>query len=286
MRRGGGRIQLVYTGKEDSFLTINPSVSFFRFVYRRYTNFSMESIRMYFNGKPAFGQTFTCTIPKFGDLLGACFLVVDLPKLYLKDGTEVGYCNGVGHAMIDEIKFMCGEVEIDKQNGMIMNMLGNLTTSMDKRLGYQQMVGETYGNPSFSLLGGIRLHIPLNFWFNKTPGQFLPLLALQYHQLQIRITFKPLKDLWYVVNGKYIDTCQTELVQTSLVNCELWGDFVFLENEERRRFVKQTHEYLIEQVQVIPPISIPAGTQQMSLPMTMNHLGISSGCEHCKSRVF
>ncbi len=271
MRRGGGRIQLVYVGKEDSFLTGNPDVSFFRFVYRRYTNFSMESIRMYFQGKPDFGQSFTCIIPRFGDLLGQCFLIIDLPKLYLEDGTEVGYCNAIGHVLIEEITFLIGEIEIDKRNGMWENIYGNQTTPAEKRIGYQEMIGETYGNPSFGIIGGKRLHIPLTFWFNKNPGQYLPLLALQYSTLQIRVKFRPLKDVWYSLNQLYLDTCTTKVRDASISNVEIWGDFVFLDNNERRRFVTQSHEYLIEQVQVIPPFPIPAKTNQLSIPLVINH---------------
>lgn len=276
MPRVGGRIQLVYVGKEDSFLTGNPSVSFFRFVYRRYTNFSMESIRMYFQGKPDFGQTFNCIIPRFGDLLGACFLVLDLPRIFTEDGKEIGYCNGIGHAIIEEVTFLMGETEIDKHSGMFENIYGNMTTSVDKRAGYQQMIGETYGNPSFSLLGPVRLHIPLTFWFNKNPGQYLPLLALQYQTLQIRIKLRSLQDLWYNTN-LYLDKCTTRVKgssatgDASITNCELWGDFIYLDNNERRRFVGQQHEYLIEQVQLVAPFAVPPNTNQTGISMVLNH---------------
>ena len=100
-----------------------------------------------------FGQQITCTVPKFGDLLGACFLVIDFPRLFLQDGTEVPYTNSMGQALIEEIKLMIGETEIDKQNGMWLNIWGALTTPADQQFGYQDMVGQVDGNPTVTIPG-------------------------------------------------------------------------------------------------------------------------------------
>ena len=74
MPAGGGLLQLVATGKQDLFLTGNPQISFFKMVYRRHTNFAVESQAMYFDGTPDFGQRITCLIPRRGDLLGRVYL--------------------------------------------------------------------------------------------------------------------------------------------------------------------------------------------------------------------
>ena len=83
MTQGGGLLQLVAMGKQDVFLTGNPSVTWFKFVYSRYTNFAIESQQMYFDGSPNFGQKISCLVPRNGDLLGTIFLKVTLPQLYL-----------------------------------------------------------------------------------------------------------------------------------------------------------------------------------------------------------
>ena len=153
MRRGGGRIQLVYVGKEDNFLTGNPKVSFFRFIYRRHTNFAIESTRMFFNGKPDFGQKFTVFIPRFGDLLGQMFLVIDLPPLFLTNGQPVGYTNSVGNAIIEDMRIMIGETEIDRHDGMWEFIWNNMTLSYDKRDVYGIMVGQYENNPIFTVNG-------------------------------------------------------------------------------------------------------------------------------------
>jgi hypothetical protein len=52
---------------------------------------------------------------------------------------------------------------------------------------------------------------------------------------------------------------------------QMWGDYVFLDVEERRRFVSSTHEYLIEQIQYTPDVSIPSGNTTVNVPLEFNH---------------
>jgi hypothetical protein len=59
--------------------------------------------------------------------------------------------------------------------------------------------------------------------------------------------------------------------QASITDCTLWGDYVYLDVEERRRFVSVAHEYLIEQVQFTSYMSLPAATSQTALPIEFNH---------------
>lgn len=273
MRRGGGRIQLVYVGKEDDFLTGNPKVTFFKFIYRRHTNFAMESVRMFFNGNPDFGQKFTVFFPRFGDLIGSMFLIIDLPPLILENGQSVGYTNSIGNAIIEDMRLIVGETEIDRHDGMWEFIWNNLTLSTDKKQAYQEMVGQYDGNPIFTTMGPCRLHIPLTFWFNKDPGQYLPLIALQYHQVQIQFKFRSAADLLYSVNLANNNPCGLKLKDNnlSIKNIELWGDYVFLDNEERRRFVSKPIDYLIEQVQIIEPFSIDGNKINVSIPLVLNN---------------
>jgi len=71
--------------------------------------------------------------------------------------------------------------------------------------------------------------VPLQFWFNRNPGLALPLIALQYHEVKVSVTF-----------------ANAEITPS---NVELWADYIYLDTDERRRFAQVSHEYLIEQVQ-------------------------------------
>jgi hypothetical protein len=260
-------------GKQDVFLSGNPQITWFKMVYRRYTNFAVESQPMYFDGDADFGKRLSCLVPRRGDLLGPMFLEVTLPAIYLSsDGTATDYVNSIGHALIQEISIEIGEQEIDKHTGEWMEIWSNLTTTSEKKAGFYDMIGKLdgYVPPTGTLPGPLKLYIPLHFWFNKNPGLYLPLLALQYHPVRINITLRPLQQLFY--SGDLVNNCDTTTVNPAkITSMMLWGDYVYLDVEERRRFVSTAHEYLIEQVQYTSAIGIPAKITSVPLRLEFNH---------------
>ena len=267
----GGLLQLVALGKQDVFLTGNPQMTWFKMVYRRYTNFAIESQPMYFDGTPDFGKRITCLVPRRGDLLGQVILEVTLPALTLTTGDPVSYINSVGHALIQEITIEIGEQEIDRQNGEWMEIWSNYTTTTDKQTGFYNMIGKVDGYSPPTLFGPLKLYIPLRFWFCKNPGMALPLIALQYHPIRINLTLRPLSQLFFSqeLTGPACTTLETK--PASITELMLWGDYVYLDVDERRRFVSNAHEYLIEQVQYTPPIPIASGATSGSLRLEFNH---------------
>jgi hypothetical protein len=267
----GGLLQLVAHGKQDVFLTGNPQMTWFKMVYRRYTNFAIESQPMYFDGTPDFGKRITCLVPRRGDLLGQIILEVTLPALTLTNGDSVSYVNSIGHALIQEITLEVGEQEIDRQNGEWMEIWSNYTTPTDKRTAFYNMIGKVDGFSPPTLFGPLKLYIPLRFWFCKNPGMALPLLALQYHPVRINLTLRPLNQLFFS-QALTTPLCTTlEPNPFSITDLMLWGDYVYLDVEERRRFVSSTHEYLIEQVQYSSLIPISPGATTGILPLEFNH---------------
>lgn len=276
MPAGGGLLQLVAQGKQDVFLSGNPQISFFKMVYRRHTNFAIESQAMYFDGTPNFGQRITCLVPRRGDLLGRVYLNITLPPIYdSSSGNIVSYCNSVGHALIREVTIEVGEQEIDRQTGEWMEVWTDVTTPASQRDAINEMIGRqnTYNPPSiYAPTNGLQLQIPLHFWFCRNPGNYLPLLALQYHPVRINITLNPLQSLfWSSDISGLTGNCTTTVAPATLANVMLWGDYVYLDTEERRRFVANTHEYLIEQVQYTPPYTATTNQAVATIPVEFNH---------------
>jgi hypothetical protein len=267
----GGLLQLVAQGKQDAFLTGNPQMTWFKMVYRRYTNFAIESQPMYFDGTPDFGKRITCLVPRRGDLLSQIVLEVTLPAITLTTGDPVSYVNSIGHALIQEITVEVGEQEIDRQNGEWMEIWSSYTTTMDKQTGFYNMIGKVDGFNIPNLLGPQKLYVPLSFWFCRNPGLALPLIALQYHPVRINLTLRPLNQLFYSPALTTPDCTTLEVTPVSIIELMLWGDYIHLDVEERRRFVSNTHEYLIEQVQYTSPIPVAPGASSVMLRMEFNH---------------
>lgn len=267
----GGLLQLVAKGKQDVFLTGNPQMTWFKMVYRRYTDFAIESQPMYFDGTPDFGKKITCNVPRRGDLLSQVVMEVTLPALTLLDGTPVSYVNSIGHALIQEITLEIGEQQIDRQTGEWMEIWSNYTTTKDKQTGFYNMIGKVDGYSPPTLFGPLKLYIPLRFWFCRNPGLALPLLALQYHPIRINLTLRPLNQLFFTQALTTPECTTLQVSPVSISDLMLWGDYVYLDVEERRRFVSSTHEYLIEQVQYTAPIAIAPGASSASLRLEFNH---------------
>ena len=291
MPAGGGLLQLVATGKQDVFLTGNPQISFFRMVYRRHTNFAVESQPMYFDGTPNFGQRITCLIPRRGDLLGRVYLDVTLPLIKDTNGAPLSYTNAVGHALIQEISFEVGEQEIDRQTGEWMEIWTQLTTSDAQRKALNELIGrvEPYTMSATKLIqpgassDGLRLLIPLQFYFCNNPGLYVPLIALQYSPIRINITLRPLSQLVWkplptdpvalqaALSGAGTACTSQVSCTTPITNMMLWGEYVYLDVEERRLFVSTSHEYIIQQVQYTPPHPITAGQNTATISVEFNH---------------
>ena len=272
MTGNGGLLQLVAIGKQDIFLTGNPEITWFKMVYRRYTNFAIESQVMYFDGDPDFGKRLSCLVPRRGDLLGPMMLELTLPAITLTDGTPVSYVNSIGHAIINEITLEIGEQEIDTQTGEWMEIWSSMTTTTMQRQGFNDMIGKVDDTIAPQNFGPIKLYIPLRFWFCKNPGQYLPLLALQYHPIRINLKLNSLQSLFFSSALAVAGNCDTLSVSpVKITDMRMYGDYVYLDVEERRRFVSNTHEYLIEQTQYTADIAIPIGATSSTVRLEFNH---------------
>ena len=221
---GGGLMQLVAYGAQDVYLTGNPQITFFKVVYRRHTNFSMESIRQTLSGTANFGSRVTSTISRNGDLVGKMYLQVDNFRM---GNNQVNLCANIGTALINEVEVEIGGQSIDKHDGHWMETWLELTTpNLDKginrdisatengqnnttNLGQVSINNNTYDTQKsthrlrrMANCGGVlfdtsaaagdqipTFYVPLQFWFNRHAGLALPLIALQYHEVKINLTF-------------------------------------------------------------------------------------------------
>ena len=172
---GGGLMQLVAYGAQDIYLTGNPQITFFKVVYRRHTNFSMESIQQTFNGTASSSGTQTATISRNGDLVTCSYLV-------FKDGT-FGLKEGEVYDLVDNVELEIGGQMIDRQHGDWNAIWWELTTPESKRAGLRSMLIENSGSLMAQIVDVI---IPLQFWFCRNPGLALPLIALQYHEVKLK----------------------------------------------------------------------------------------------------
>ena len=216
---GGGLMQLVAYGAQDVYLTGNPQITFFKVVYRRHTNFSMECIQQTINGTSTLGAgstSGTVTISRNGDLVN---------KIYV---TSVTASIENGSEIVNEVELEIGGQRIDRHTAEWMQVWNELTTPESKANGLKAMIGDVGSTSSDSVR---KVHIPLQFWFCRNPGLALPLIALQYHEVKLKCTWG------------------TSTAVGAAAAVQVWADYIYLDTDERRRFAQISHEYLIEQIQ-------------------------------------
>ena len=200
---GGGLMQLVAYGAQDIYLTGNPQITFFKVVYRRHTNFSMESIIQTFNGTPSFGgSTLTATISRNGDLVHRMWIAGELNSTSVAVTTARTYCNwtnNTGHAFVKECEIEIGGQRIDRHYSQWLDVYNELTDheesewiGLNKHAAKNAYLQSTTGDTP---LDNLRLYVPLKFWFCRNPGLALPLIALQYHEVKLKLTTRPVISL-------------------------------------------------------------------------------------------
>jgi hypothetical protein len=198
----GGLMQLVAYGAQDVYLTGNPLITFFKSVFRRHTNFAMESIRQSFNIDADFDTKASCLVSRNGDLLSSVYLQATLPSV---SGTETHnvaerWTENVGHH-IKNVEIEIGGKIIDRHYGDWLEIWAQLTVPAEQRIGYYEMIGQDPTSP-FGVPGQMQrdeykdhrltsrmIYVPLQFWFCRNIGLALPLISLQYHEVKIHISF-------------------------------------------------------------------------------------------------
>jgi hypothetical protein len=240
----GGLLQLVAVGAQDTYIFGTPQITFFRLVYKRHTNFAMESMEQTFTGAPNFGRKSTCLVARNGDLIHKAYLEIDLPPLTANTSQTVAWTRNIGHVIIDEVSVEIGGAIIDKHYGIWFTIFNELTQVSEKEDGYNVMIGNTASLTTLaSTIPAATVYIPLIFWFNRNPGSALPLVALMYHDVKINFTFRPVMECYVTSDNNPL------LSVPSLQNATLFIDYIFLDAPERRMFSQMNHEYLIEQLQ-------------------------------------
>lgn len=321
----GGLLNLVSQGQQNVILNGNPSKSYWKGVYQKYTNFGKQSFRVDFQGAKTLRlneeSSFTFKIPRYADLLMDCYLSVELPNIWspllpprevVNSAGETIYTpwapyefkwiDNIGAQMISEIVITCGNQTLQQYSGQYLLAAVQRDFSGTKKALFDQMTGNVpelndpanagtrvnaYPNAYFTLnqagaepsIRSRIIYIPLNSWFGLKSQQAFPLVALQYNELHITVTFRPINELFrirdvfdYTNNFPYIapnfnqfyqqlyrflqPPPDIELGPTSYLDTRtIWNSdinlnctYAFLSNDEVKLFAKNEQNYLFKQV--------------------------------------
>lgn len=246
-----GLIQLVSSLNQTSsdFLIGNPQITFFKSVYKQYSNFYITHIEQDINGNINFGRTINCTINKSGDLLRNIYLEILLPDLNRPSTAEwYGYTNNIGCNIIKSITFKINDQIIDKIYGESIDIYNNINN-----IDFNNMVNEFYSEYSIRNIGNnidvkkrlVYLKLPL--WFSKNTGSALPLISLNNSNISLDIEFRKLHEV--VKTNDYNNVRNISIKTNSELECKIFTECIYLDEKEKKYFALNSHSYLIEQLQ-------------------------------------
>lgn len=309
---GAGIMQLLFFGQQDIYLKSNPSITFFKKVFKTHTNFAMESIRVDFNKTDTNvyqNTVLKVKIPRHADLLTHIYFVFEIPEIVSDSVMGFRWIENIGEAIIDNYHISIGGSIIDRQYGEYLHITNVLNETADRRDTFNKMTGNTLqltdpdayslnrNNLSFPpfryRIGSTyptyrpydpndpssyqpsiptrKLYVPLKFWFNRDIGNALPLISLQYSEVEVTIELRPwihLYKLFYTRNGvqdyhspnvsiqahqikNFVSNVKKSFMVSDTIidaRCFLECNYVYLDNVERQYFAYKPLDYLIDQV--------------------------------------
>jgi len=225
----GGIVQLVATGAQDAWLTGKPEVSFFRSNYRRYTHYASSTERQVIQGAPIAGGISTVRLEKKGDLVNYMYLTArdaNGSMVPIVDWTKV----------IDKIELMIGGQVIDTQDVVYSTAIEPVTGAQNYS---QRMLIGNVTDPT----NATNVFYPVKFFFNKDWCVSLPLVALQFHDVELRITWSGSLGASTSFNGA------TGITTYNQLQYICWANFTYLDQAERDYFANTPQDLLITQVQ-------------------------------------
>lgn len=337
-------MNLVAPGQMNVLLNGNPQKTFWKAVFKKYTQFGMQRFRLTYNGAPTLSLTtdsvFTFKVEHYGDILMDTFLSIRLPDIWSPiyppqeitqaDGTtfwtdwapyEFRWIRNIGAQIIRQVEIFIGAQTVQKYSGAYLLSAMQRDFTAEKRALFNEMIGQVpaltdpanangrvgaYPNAYYTDgLAGAEpsipsrtLMIPLNAFYALDTHQALPLIALQYNEVTIRVTLRPIRE-WFQVRDitNYLDgypyvqpnfneglmqmyrflqpppdiaintASYINQLTTWPANIHLDATYAFLSEDERNYFVGAELIYPIRTVREVPFYDI-TGQQTVQLNST------------------
>ena len=330
----GGLLNIISTGNNNAILTGNPTKTFFKVTYSKYTNFGLQKFRIDYEGSRDLRLTDTSTfsfkMPRYAELLMDTYLVVTLPDIWspiyqpcfntnnLWSAYDFRWIRDLGTHMIKDITITCGSAIIQKYSGEYLAAMVERDFTAEKKDLFNRMTGNVpelydpanaygrvnaypsayYTNATAGAepsIRGRKLYIPINTWFTLDSRCAFPMIALQYNELYINVTMRPIQEIFQVRDVfdhtnlfpyvqpdftysqfqmyRYLQT--PPAVNVDLISYEnkltgwnadihLISTYCFLSSDEAKQFAGQDQVYLVKDVFQYNFQNV-SGTSQLSL---------------------
>ena len=253
-----GELQLMSSGPQEKFFTLDPDYSHFLESFKKHTNFSNEYVDLDPENEADFGSTVKFKIPQNqGDLLKTLSLKVTLPSI-----TTSGVCyqESTGHALIEHVDLIIGGKVIQRLTSDWLQIYSEHFVTQTKQIALEELIGKFPERTAHrrvsnrlivarNALGNtqdISFFVDLPFYFYNHPELAIPLCAINRQEVEVEFKLRTAQEIVIQTNGNKADISQ----ETPKINdFQLCAEVVHVDCEERIKMQKSRRDYLITQIQ-------------------------------------
>ena len=223
-------VDLVSVGAQDAYITGEPQVSFWRQNYKRHTNFALKPERMDYIGTFNGGNEVVVPIKSKGDLLS--YVWIEHPNIS-NVGINTDGLHSTSDTTVTEFSLHIGGQEVCRMDSLYVQGVHNVLLRDNQSKASCAVTTAEVADNAKGVGGSAGDYYMIPFFFSEDWTKSLPLVALQYHEVELRIK------------------CRSNLDNLNAVP-KIYGMYAYLDTAEREHFTAQEHEILITQVQYQP----------------------------------
>ena len=253
-----GELQLMSSGPQEKFFTLDPDYSHFLESFKKHTNFSNEYVDLDPENEADFGSTVKFKIPQNqGDLLKTLSLKVTLPSI-----TTSGVCyqESAGHALIEHVDLIIGGKVIQRLTSDWLQIYSEHFVTQTKQIALEELIGKFPERTAHrrvsnrlivarNALGNTRdisFFADLPFYFYNHPELAIPLCAINRQEVEVEFKLRTAQEIVIQTNGNKADISQET---PKIKDFQLCAEVVHVDCEERIKMQKSRRDYLITQIQ-------------------------------------
>ena len=253
-----GELQLMSSGPQEKFFTLDPDYSHFLESFKKHTNFSNEYVDLDPENEADFGSTVKFKIPQNqGDLLKTLSLKVTLPSI-----TTSGVCyqESAGHALIEHVDLIIGGKVIQRLTSDWLQIYSEHFVTQTKQIALEELIGkfpertahqrvsakEIVARNALGNTEDISFFVDLPFYFYNHPELAIPLCAINRQEVEVEFKLRTAQEIVIQTNGNKADISQET---PKIKDFQLCAEVVHVDCEERIKMQKSRRDYLITQIQ-------------------------------------
>jgi hypothetical protein len=251
-----GRVQLLSSGPQDRFFTLDPDYTYFLESFKKHSNFARDYVNIDPENTPDFGGKVRFKISRnIGDILNTLSVKVKLPEI---ETGFFGYIDSVGHALIEYADLIVGGKIIQRIPSDYLQIYSEHFVTQTKQRALEYLIGKYPERAIGSRVSDseilchlgtsdsiLECFVDLPFYFYNNPELALPLCAIKKQEIEIELKLRNYKDLVVKVDG----TKPSFNEVLKIVDFQLCAEVAFLDPCERLKIENEKRDYVITQIQ-------------------------------------